>query len=987
MTRIVRAVCLINIFLTSVGIGALPEPWLGQDIGDVGATGSSSYSDGVFTISGSGADIWNTTDAFHYVYQSYSGDVQLITQVTSQTYTDEWAKAGVMVRETLNDNSKHAMMIITPGNGSSFQYRTTTGGTSDHVTPQNGLTTPCWLKLVRTGDKLKGYSSDDGINWTKIGTVTISMSSGVYVGLCVTSHNYGVLSTAKFENVSVTTDATPPSPDPPTWADEPHTTGPDKIVMTATTGSDDSEPVEYYFEETSGNPGGSNSGWTTNPTYTDIGLEPMTTYTYVVRMRDAFENTTDDSQASSATSAPTPDADGSGFIDLLDLDNLAKHWLDDDCQNNLWCGGSDLNMSDDVSIPDYALLAQYWLQLYSGPEHFYDWALTPPMGWNSYDCYGYCVREYQVKANADFMDQYLKQYGWEYVVVDFCWYVPDIGITGVPNQNGSFEPHSSFDEYGRLLPDPDRFPSSVGGEGFKPLADYVHNLGLKFGIHLMRGIPREVVAADLPVKGTSYTASDIADTSSTCSWYNLMYGLDMSHPGAQAYLDSLFELYVSWDVDFVKIDDLVRPYHTSEVVGYRNAIDNCGRAIVMSTSPGATPISEAEHVKDHTNMWRLLDDLWDNWSSLNQTFDKAIDWNPYMGPGHWPDLDMLPMGKLSKYGPVGSERYSNLTDDEVYLMLSLWCISRSPLMFGGNLPENNTFTTNAITNAEVIAVNQNSTANRPVYGGTYPVWTADIPDGNDKYLAVFNRSSSGPTAVAVTLADIGVKRCLVRDLWTHTDLGEYVDSFSPDVNSHGGRLFELTVLETAPIPEPNLQISLDNSGFDDQVLSDGSWSAPGDVWSWDDDSGGYSHAQNLTTSAINPASQSGENTCGLNQGSWIGQNLKYADGITPVLVEANKTYEITVWIGRRNGDEGSYAGILAVYLEENATGTRIAEDTYDLIAQSQNTWTQQTFNLSTGSSPAGIGSQLRLGFMNEGDRAPEFWYAQIVLDDVILNEL
>jgi regulation of enolase protein 1 (concanavalin A-like superfamily) len=792
-------VCLISAFFISVTMAALPEPWQGQDIGNVGAIGSSSYSDGVFTISGSGADIWNTSDAFYYVYRSFTGNVQLITQVTSQTYTDGWAKAGLMIRENLSSDSKHAMMIISAGNGSSFQFRASTGGSSNHVTQGDGLQVPCWLRLIRVGNKFKGYSSDDGTNWTLVGTTTISMSSNVYVGLCVTSHHYGLLSTAEFENVSVGVDTTPPSPNPAVWSVEPNAAGSDMITMAATEGTDDNGLVEYYFEETTGNSGGSNSGWSSNPAYTDNGLRPATTYTYVTRMRDASENTTIDSLPVSVTTQPSVDLDGNRFIDVCDISIWTEHWLEVNCPNNLWCGGADLDMNGDVAFPDFGLLADVWLQSYGGLGHFHQWAMTPPMGWNSYDCYGYCVREHQVKANADFMTAYLKQYGWQYVVVDFCWYVPDIGITGVPNQNGSFVPHSSLDEYGRLLPDPDRFPSSVGGAGFKPLADYVHSLGLKFGIHLMRGIPREVVALDLPVKGTAYTASDIADTSSTCSWYNLMYGLDMSHPGAQAYLDSLFELYVSWDVDFVKIDDLSRPYHTSEVEGYRNAIDSCGRQIVLSTSPGATPISAAEHVKEHANMWRLLDDLWDNWSSMNLTFEKAEEWYPYRGPGHWPDLDMLPMGKLSKYGPVGSERYSNLTQDECYTMLSLWCISRSPLMFGGNLPENNAFTTQIITNPETIAVNHNSTGNHPVYSGTYPVWVANVPDSNDdKYLAVFNRSSSGPTAVQVTLSDIGVKRCLVRDLWAHSDIGEYEDFFIPDVNSHGAGLYKLTVLETAP---------------------------------------------------------------------------------------------------------------------------------------------------------------------------------------------
>jgi alpha-galactosidase len=799
MRRIIWIVSLISSVLTSVGMGELPSPWQGQDIGSVGVAGSSSYLNGVFTVSGSGADIWNTADAFYYVYQSYTGNVQIIARVTSQTGADGWAKAGVMIRETLSADSKHAMMIISPQHGSSFQFRPATADATNHITPGNGLTTPCWVRLIRTGNKFKAYSSVDGTNWTKIGTTTISMSSSVYVGLCVTAHHSGWTNTAQFGNVSATTDTVSPNPNPAGWISEPHATGSDAIEMTATTGTDANSAVEYYFEETSGNPGGNNSGWISSPTYINFGLKPMHTYSYIVRMRDEFENTTGDSQPASATTGPLSDIDHNDIVNMNDFAHLANHWLETDCMANLWCSGTDLDISGDISPSDVELFVQDWLKSYA-LGHFYTWATTPPMGWNSYDCYGYCVREHQVKANADFMAQYLKQYGWEYVVVDSGWYVPDVGAVGVPNQNSSFVPYSVLDEYGRLLPEPNRFPSSVNGMGLKPLADYVHSLGLKFGIHLMRGIPREVVALNLPIKGTSYTASQAADTNSTCSWYNLTYGLDMNHPAATAYLNSIFELYASWGVDFVKIDDLSRPYYTAEAEGYRNAIDNCGRKMVMSTSPGATSLTAADHVSTHANMWRLLDDLWDNWTSLNLTFEKAYAWYTYCGPGHWPDLDMLPMGKLSKYGPVGQERYSNLTQDQCYTMMSLWCITRSPLIFGGNLPENNAFTTGLITNSEAIAVNQNSTNNRPVSNSSiYAVWVADIPDsGNDKYLAVFNRTSNGETFTPVALVDIGVKKCLIRDLWTQTDIGEYQDFFVPQINAYGAGLYRLTVLETSP---------------------------------------------------------------------------------------------------------------------------------------------------------------------------------------------
>ena len=251
-------------------------------------------------------------------------------------------------------------------------------------------------------------------------------------------------------------------------------------------------------------------------------------------------------------------------------------------------------------------------------------ASTPPMGWNSYNCFGSAVHEDEVKANADYMAKHLKQVGWQYIVVDFLWAYdnPPGSTVGNPYQerlrDGSYIPWLSMDEYGRLLPNANKFPSAFGGKGFKPLSDYVHSLGLKFGIHVMRGIPRQAVWAKTKVMGTDgITADQIADTSSTCAWLNHMYGLDMTKKGAQEYLNSLLQLYASWGVDFIKVDDIARDYHKAEIEGYKKAIENCGRPIVLSLSPGATPLKDSTHVMTHANMWRMADDFWDNWKEIH----------------------------------------------------------------------------------------------------------------------------------------------------------------------------------------------------------------------------------------------------------------------------------------------------------------------------------------------------------------------------------
>ncbi|WP_340112583.1 NPCBM/NEW2 domain-containing protein [Maribellus mangrovi] len=376
----------------------------------------------------------------------------------------------------------------------------------------------------------------------------------------------------------------------------------------------------------------------------------------------------------------------------------------------------------------------------SSLAEFRTWALTPPMGWNSWDCFGPSVVEEEVKANADYMAANLKESGWEYIVVDIRWYV-DNQTTGHYNayKNSTF----IIDEYGRYLPSPKRFPSAANGAGFKPLADYIHGLGLKFGIHIMRGVPKEAVFNELPIKGTSFTAADIYSTDHECTWLQDNYTIVAGKSGAQEYYNSIFDLYASWGVDYVKVDDLSRPYHDDEIEMIRKAIDQTGRPIVFSMSPGATPIDEHAHAAANANMWRTIDDFWDNWAQLNYSFGKCAEWAPYIQPGAWPDADMLPMGKFIR-GERASNRYTNFTEDEQYTLMTLWTIFKSPLMFGGNLPDNNDFTNTLLTNDEVLEMHANSVNNKEWYNENDLIaWTADDPESGDKFLALFNSAGDG----------------------------------------------------------------------------------------------------------------------------------------------------------------------------------------------------------------------------------------------------
>lgn len=419
---------------------------------------------------------------------------------------------------------------------------------------------------------------------------------------------------------------------------------------------------------------------------------------------------------------------------------------------------------------------------------FHDWAPTPPMGWNSWDCYGPTVTETEVKANADYMAKHLKQYGWEYVVVDIRWYISNDKAHGYNETNAEY----NIDDYGRFIPAVNRFPSAANGKGFKPLADYLHKKGLKFGIHIMRGIPVIAVKRGLPIKGTKVTAKDIYSEKDQCKWLRDMYTILPDKEGAQEYYNSLFEMYASWGLDFVKVDDLSAPiYHSGEIEMIRKAIDRTGRKILLSTSPGETPIDDGAHIQQHANMWRTVDDFWDAWEPLNAHFEVFERWNKWRINGAWPDGDMLPLGRIGIRAERGNPRMTKFTRDEQYTLMTLWSIFRSPLMFGGNLPDNDAFTLSLLTNKQVLDVLKHSKNNKPLLNDAEKaIWTADAAATGARYVAVFNKTSSN-VKITVDLTQVG--NGTITDLWTGKVLGKFSGTFSPDINAHGAGLYKITL--------------------------------------------------------------------------------------------------------------------------------------------------------------------------------------------------
>jgi hypothetical protein len=428
----------------------------------------------------------------------------------------------------------------------------------------------------------------------------------------------------------------------------------------------------------------------------------------------------------------------------------------------------------------------------SNPAFSFDGVLapTPPMGWNSWDSFGPAVRESEVKANTDAMAAKLAKFGWQYVVVDIEWYQPNARAHGyIPRGE------VTLDKYGRFVPSTNRFPSAANDDGFKPLADYVHSKGLKFGIHIMRGIPREAVDKNLPIKGTNYHASDVADKVNVCKWAGMedTYGVDMSKPGAQAYYDSIAELYASWGVDYVKADDMSRPFRGPEIHALSVALKKTGRPIVLSLSPGPAPVAKYDDLKADAQLWRISNDFWDRWIDIKKQFELMRGWQGKVHSGGWPDADMLPLGHIGIRAERGDDRPSLLTHDEQYTLLSLWSIFRSPLMLGGDIPTSDAFTIDILTNQEVLEVDQHSDNGKESYHvGNTIAWTADVPDSKSKYVAVFNIGDT-ETTVNLPLSAVGVtaKKAAVRDLWLHKD-NDVKAALGVSLRPHASVLYKVT---------------------------------------------------------------------------------------------------------------------------------------------------------------------------------------------------
>ena len=409
-------------------------------------------------------------------------------------------------------------------------------------------------------------------------------------------------------------------------------------------------------------------------------------------------------------------------------------------------------------------------------------APTPPLGWNSWDSYGLSVTTQEWKANVAWFHEHLEPAGWHYVVIDEGWY-----LQHPENAGGKGDQGYTVGPDGRYLPAPNRFPDG----GLAALAQYAHSLGLGFGIHIIRGIPKEAVDKNMPIEDSTLHAAEAADKTDLCRWNPDNYGVKDNAAG-QAYYDSLMKLYASWGLDFIKVDCISAPYDAHEIHMLAAAIKKSGRPIVLSLSPGPTPLADGVDVDKYAQMWRISDDVWDVWSDpsikpggfpqpVRNQFTNLANWMKYQLPGHWPDADMLPIGYLGPRPGWGQPRTSRLNYDETRTLLTLWGIARSPLILGSNLLQMDSFNESLLTNHEFLEVDQHSSNNHELLvQGNFVIWRADAPksDGGKSgaYYAIFNLGNTpGTYKFDWKQLQMHGHEHHVRDVWQSQDLGRLGD--------------------------------------------------------------------------------------------------------------------------------------------------------------------------------------------------------------------
>jgi hypothetical protein len=411
----------------------------------------------------------------------------------------------------------------------------------------------------------------------------------------------------------------------------------------------------------------------------------------------------------------------------------------------------------------------------------------PALGWSSWSFVRQHPTAATIEAQAKAMkDSGLTKLGYIYANVDDFWYQ-------CPGSQGA-----NVDQYGRWVTDPTKFPPSGGENGIQVVADYVHSLGLKFGLYVTPGISKQAVAQNTAIQGTSYHAQDIA-TTATEQNYNCggMVGIDYTKPGSQQFVNSWADQFAGWGIDYLKIDGVGTP-DVADVQAWSGALKQTGRPIHLELS-NSLDINNAATWAKLSNGWRTGGDIecycgpngssypLTRWSSLTSRFDQAANWAPYGGPGAFNDYDSLEIGNGSNDG---------LTLDERMTQMSLWSLASSPLMLGTDLTHLDGTDLGLLKNTDVLAVDQDAIDAKRISADAGSQVFAKTEKNGDVIVGLFN-TSSAPRAVSTTAAALGLPAARdysLQDLWSHQQT-ESAGTIATDVPPHGVALYRVHALD------------------------------------------------------------------------------------------------------------------------------------------------------------------------------------------------
>jgi alpha-galactosidase len=408
---------------------------------------------------------------------------------------------------------------------------------------------------------------------------------------------------------------------------------------------------------------------------------------------------------------------------------------------------------------------------------------TPAMGWSSWSFLRQHPTAAGVEAQAAAMvSSGLSSAGYDYVNTDDFWY-------SCPGSQGP-----DVDSYGRWVTSAAEFPPGSGGEnGIQVVASYVHSLGLKFGLYVTPGISRQAVSRNTPIMGTSYTARQIATTTTelnnNCGG---MVGIDYLAPGAQDFINSWADEFAAWGVDYLKLDG-VGDADVADVEAWSAALKQTGRPIHLELSYSLDVARAATWVAN-SNGWRTGADIecycgtpLTDWSNVQLRFAQAARWQPYGGPGGFNDYDSIEVGN----GPARD----GITDAEAQSALSLWALAASPMILGTDLTHLTAVDLGYLKNGLVIAVDQDGIdARRILSDGRQQVFAKTEQNG-DVILGLFNDGGSTRQTVTVSLAAAGIRgRATAVNLWTGAPAGTLGGTYRVTLGAGAVRLLKLTPL-------------------------------------------------------------------------------------------------------------------------------------------------------------------------------------------------